>query len=110
MCSKLAQQLLIYQVSLYKRYQLKQNSILRLTPSTIYKNLSYLLPVLLFAACNLEKESGFNRAMQNLTAKYNILFNANDVLRQRQETMALNYVDNYGQILSLYQDTATKSP
>ena len=83
---------------------------MRLTPSTLYKHLSYLLPVLLFAACNLEKESGFNRAMQNLTAKYNILFNANDVLRQRQETMALNYIDNYGQILSVYQDTAAKSP
>ncbi|WP_175404120.1 tetratricopeptide repeat protein [Mucilaginibacter sp. PPCGB 2223] len=66
--------------------------------------------MLLFAACNLEKESGFNRMMQNLTARYNILFNANEVLRQHQETMALNYVDNYGQLLSVYQDTAAKSP
>ncbi|WP_448701074.1 tetratricopeptide repeat protein [Mucilaginibacter sp. AW1-3] len=83
---------------------------MRLTPSTLYKNFHYLLLALLFAGCSTEKETGFNRAMQNLTAKYNILFNANDVLRQRQETMALNYVDNYGQILSVYQDTATKTP
>lgn len=82
---------------------------MRLTPSTLYKNLGYLLAGLLLAACNLEKESGFNRSMQNLTARYNILYNANDVLRQKQETMALNYVDNYGQLLSVYQDTAAKT-
>lgn len=82
---------------------------MRLTTPTLYKHLSYLLPVLLFAACNLEKESGFNRTMQNLTARYNILYNANDVLRQKQETMALNYIDNYGQLLSVYQDTAAKT-
>ena len=103
-------QTLIYQISLYKRLVVKLYIALRLTPSTFYKNLNYLLLALLFAACNLEKESGFNRSMQNLTAKYNILFNANDVLRQKQEAMALNYIDNYGQILSVYQDTAAKNP
>jgi tetratricopeptide (TPR) repeat protein len=63
---------------------------------------------LLFAGCTLEKESGFNRSMQNLTTKYNILFNANDILRQKQEGVASTYIDNYGQILSVYQDTAAR--
>ena len=47
--------------------------------------------------------------MQNLTARYNILFNANDVLRQKQEKYAELYPDNYSKILDVYPDTAGKS-
>jgi tetratricopeptide (TPR) repeat protein len=73
------------------------------------------IPFLLFAliviatGCSLEKESGFNRSMQNLTAHYNILFNANEILRQKQESYATSFIDNYNEILSVYQDTTTQS-
>jgi tetratricopeptide (TPR) repeat protein len=65
--------------------------------------------VLLVAGCSLEKQSGFNRAMQNLTAHYNILFDANELLRQKQDAYALSFVDSYTDILSVYQDTIANS-
>jgi tetratricopeptide (TPR) repeat protein len=61
--------------------------------------------VLIIAGCSLEKKSGFNRVMQNLTAHYNILFNANEILRQKQADYTLSFVDAYGNLLSVYQDT-----
>lgn len=61
--------------------------------------------VLIIAGCSLEKKSGFNRVMQNLTAQYNILFNANEILRQKQADYALAFVDSYGNLLNVYQDT-----
>ncbi|MGN6181102.1 MAG: tetratricopeptide repeat protein [Mucilaginibacter sp.] len=49
--------------------------------------------------------------MQNLTAHYNILFNANQILLQKQEDYAVAFVDSYNEILPVYQDTAvTKNP
>ncbi|MBC7399648.1 MAG: hypothetical protein H7289_06860 [Mucilaginibacter sp.] len=47
--------------------------------------------------------------MQNLTAHYNTLYNANELLRQKQETYANTYIDDYGNILSVYQDTIAHS-
>ncbi|GAA4324818.1 hypothetical protein GCM10023149_26710 [Mucilaginibacter gynuensis] len=61
---------------------------------------------MLLAACSLEKKSGLNRRLQNLTAHYNILFNAREILKQKQDAYAASFVDNYTEILSVYQDTA----
>lgn len=61
--------------------------------------------MLLLAACSFEKQTGFNRFMQNVTTQYNILYNANEILRQKQETYANSYIDQYANILSVYQDT-----
>ncbi|QXV65450.1 tetratricopeptide repeat protein [Mucilaginibacter sp. 21P] len=61
--------------------------------------------VLAIAACSLEKQSAVNRGLQNLTAKYNILFNANEILRAKQEAYAQAYIDDYSELLSVYQDT-----
>ena len=71
----------------------------------IFRTPGFLFFVCLLAACSLEKKSAVNRGLQNLTAHYNILFNANDLLRQKQEIYAASYVDNYNQILKVYQDT-----
>jgi len=65
--------------------------------------------VLLAAGCSLEKKSTLNRGLQNLTAHYNILFNANEILRQKQDSYALSFVDSYNEILNVYQDTTAKS-
>jgi tetratricopeptide (TPR) repeat protein len=65
--------------------------------------------VLLAAGCSLEKESALNRGLQNLTAHYNILFNANEILRQKQDSYALSFVDSYNELLNVYQDTTSKS-
>lgn len=66
--------------------------------------------LLVIAGCSLERKTGFNRAMQNLTAHYNILYNANELLRQKQESYAGAYIDAYGDVLSVYQDTTTHTP
>lgn len=75
--------------------------------STITKPINFLavLLILLLAACSFEKQTGFNRFMQNVTTHYNILYNANEILRQKQETYAGTYIDQYANILSVYQDT-----
>ncbi|HVS92399.1 MAG TPA: tetratricopeptide repeat protein [Mucilaginibacter sp.] len=79
----------------------------RISETTILKRL-FIPVLLLLAGCSLEKQTGFNRAMQNLTAHYNILFDANEILRLKQQSYALSFVDSYSQILSVYQDTAAK--
>lgn len=65
--------------------------------------------IVIIAGCSLEKQSGFNRAMQNLTANYNILFNANEVLRLKQISYAAAYPDAYNELLSVYPDTTSKT-
>lgn len=72
---------------------------------TTPKTLICFILVLLAAGCSLQKKSGFNRSMQNLTAHYNILFDANQILLQKQQDYALAFVDSYNEILSVYQDT-----
>lgn len=47
--------------------------------------------------------------MQNLTAHYNILFNANELLRIKQETYAAGFVDSYNELLNVYPDTTAQS-
>ncbi|WP_157682045.1 type IX secretion system periplasmic lipoprotein PorW/SprE [Mucilaginibacter mallensis] len=44
--------------------------------------------------------------MQNLTAHYNIIFNANNILQQKQDDYALAFIDSYNELLNVYQDTA----
>ncbi|MDP9077960.1 MAG: hypothetical protein M3O71_11085 [Bacteroidota bacterium] len=65
--------------------------------------------IIITAGCSLEKQSGFNRTMQNLTAHYNILFNAREILRQKQVSYASAFVDNYNELLNVYPDTTAQS-
>jgi len=58
-----------------------------------------------FLACQTQKHTGFNRTMQNLTAHYNILFDANQILDQKQADYELTFVDSYNELLNVYQDT-----
>jgi len=81
----------------------------RISETSVFKRMFFLVSVLLLAGCSLEKKSAVNRGLQNLTAHYNILFNANELLRKKQETYASSYIDSYNEILSVYQDTTAKS-
>lgn len=64
-----------------------------------------LFLVLLVAACSLEKKTPFNRRMQNLTAHYNIMFNARERFNQKQDAYAAAFVDDYTELLRVYPDT-----
>ena len=81
----------------------------RITKTFFPGQIYFIILALLVAGCSLEKKSGFNRAMQNLTAHYNIIFDANELLRQKQESYAVSFVDAYNEILSVYQDTTAQS-
>lgn len=87
----------------------------KLTPTRLIRSIfNYILFLSVFfllaiTGCTLEKESRFNRSMQNLTAHYNILFNARQIILQKQELMAQVYTDDFTEILSVYQDTIAKT-
>jgi tetratricopeptide (TPR) repeat protein len=68
-----------------------------------------LTAVMTVAGCSLEKKSTLNRGLQNLTAKYNILFNANELLRQKQLTYEAGHIDDYSELLSVYRDTVANT-
>jgi outer membrane protein assembly factor BamD (BamD/ComL family) len=65
--------------------------------------------MLVFGGCSLQKPSKFNKTMQNLTAHYNILFDANQILDQKQADYALAFIDSYNEILNVYPDTTAKT-
>lgn len=65
--------------------------------------------MIFIAGCSLEKESGLNRNLQNLTAHYNILFNANELLRVKQKSYAAGFVDSYNELLNVYPDTTIQT-
>jgi tetratricopeptide (TPR) repeat protein len=76
-----------------------------------YKSSKILLFALIItvAGCSLEKQSGLNRSLQNLTAHYNILFNANELLRIKQESYAASFPDAYTELLNVYPDTTSQN-
>lgn len=81
----------------------------RISKTFVLRRLLFLVFVCLVAGCSLEKKSAVNRGLQNLTAHYNILFNANELLRQKQDSYALSFVDSYNEVLNVYQDTTLQS-
>ena len=80
-----------------------------ISKTSVSQRVILIVFVLLAAGCALQKQTAVNRGLQNLTAHYNILFNANEILRQKQEGYALSFVDSYNEILSVYQDTTAQS-
>ena len=81
----------------------------RIAKTSAFKPFIFLLCVLFIGGCSLQKETAVNRGLQNLTAHYNILFNANEILRQKQDSYAISFADSYSDILNVYQDTTSKS-
>ncbi|WP_316842642.1 tetratricopeptide repeat protein [Pedobacter gandavensis] len=56
----------------------------------------------LLYACSSNKDTAASRAMQNLTSRYNYIYNANMILNQHQEELAEAYADNYDEVLPVY--------
>jgi tetratricopeptide (TPR) repeat protein len=87
---------------------LRRDFTLSILPIKLLKFALFALIITLIS-CAFQKKSGFNRAMQDLTAHYNILFNANELLQQKQDSYALAFIDSYGDMLNVYQDTTLQS-
>ncbi len=56
----------------------------------------------LLYACSSQKDNAANRRLQNLSARYNYIYNSNVLLNGYQENLVQSYKDNYEQILSVY--------
>lgn len=83
-----------------------------LTQTTYLKNLRrsslklllFYLGSSLLVACSTPKDTATSRAMQNLTARYNYIYNANVILNNYEEESYTNYIDNYSDVLPIYTD------
>ena len=64
-----------------------------------------LLVIVLFAGCTFEKKNWLNRQLQNLTAHYNVLYNAKELIRLKEVSYANSFKNNYNEILNVYPDT-----
>ncbi len=58
--------------------------------------------MVLLYACSSQKDNAANRRLQNLSARYNYIYNSNVLLNGYQENLVQSYKDNYEQILSVY--------
>lgn len=56
------------------------------------------------AACNPQKENVANRGMQNLTAHYNILYNARERINESERNIQAAYQDNYDRLIPVYRE------
>lgn len=59
---------------------------------------------LFWVACKTQKETAVNRGMQNLTARYNILYNARLLLEESERNIEESYFDDFSNVLPLYRD------
>lgn len=56
------------------------------------------------AACDSQKQTVASRGMQNLTAHYNILYNAGKLIDESERNIQLGTIDNYDRIISVYKE------
>lgn len=69
-----------------------------------YSLLIFCILSFALAACNPQKQTVASRGMQNLTAHYNILYNANLLVDESERNIQLNTTDNYDRIISVYKE------
>ncbi|MBC7914705.1 MAG: tetratricopeptide repeat protein, partial [Pyrinomonadaceae bacterium] len=65
--------------------------------------------ILLFGSCISPKDTATSRSMQNLTARYNIVYNSNILLDESSRNIENGYIDNYSQLLPLYKEPSEAS-
>ena len=59
---------------------------------------------LCLSSCNSQKETVASRGMQNLTAHYNILYNAKELINESERNIQLAYSDNYDRVIPVYKE------
>ena len=57
---------------------------------------------ILFYSCASQSNTIANKGLQNLSAKYNYIYNSNILLSTYQEELSLTNKDNYDQLLTIY--------
>lgn len=73
------------------------------TITKLISKLSFIcLGIILIYGCSSQKESVANRGLQNLSAKYNYIYNSNILLNTYQDELSKNNADNYDNLLAVY--------
>jgi len=67
-------------------------------------NLFFILISVFIYGCVANKDTAVDRRFQNLTAKYNYIYNSNVLLSEYNESLLQSYADNYEKILPVYLD------
>ncbi|WP_316808515.1 gliding motility protein [Pedobacter agri] len=63
-----------------------------------------LISLLFIYGCVANKDTAIDRKFQNLTARYNYIYNSNVLLTEYNEGLLQSYTDNYEKILPVYLD------
>ena len=66
------------------------------------KVILFSLSACVICSCSTQKDSATSRGMQNLTARYNYIYNSNAIINTYQQELSENYRENYDQVLPVY--------
>lgn len=66
------------------------------------KIIMLIASIVFLYGCSTQKDNAANRSLQNLSARYNYIYNSNVLLETYQEDLAQTYKDNYDDFLSVY--------
>lgn len=66
------------------------------------KVILFSLSVCFIYSCGSQKDNATGRGIQNLTARYNYIYNANVILSTHQQEIAESFRENFDQILPVY--------
>ncbi len=71
----------------------------------LYNNhlLYYFIAIVLFLSCSTKKNTTISRAYHNLTAHYNVFFNANESFKNGLKKINDKFTDNYSNILPMFK-------
>jgi tetratricopeptide (TPR) repeat protein len=83
-------------------FVLNRNTYLKNPGYSIIRLISSFLGALLLTGCGAPKDTAMSRGMQNLTARYNYIYNSNLILDNYEEQLYETYKDNYNEILPVY--------
>ena len=66
------------------------------------KVILFILCACILYSCGAQKDTASSRSMQNLSARYNYIYNSKVILSNHQQELAETQIDNYDQLLPLY--------
>jgi tetratricopeptide (TPR) repeat protein len=66
------------------------------------KVILFTLSACIIYSCSTQKDNASSRSIQNLTARYNYIYNANVIITTHQQELTENHRENYDQILPVY--------
>ncbi|MGC4113068.1 MAG: hypothetical protein QM747_22160 [Nocardioides sp.] len=60
------------------------------------------MALIIMVGCSTQKDNAANRSLQNLSARYNLIYNSNVLLTAYQDELLKTHTDNYDHLLAVY--------